>query len=64
MPWVIRKIRNSSYYVVKNKDTGHEYAHHTTKANAQAQVRLLRAVEHGFKPTKKLKPLLSGGIFL
>lgn len=29
------------------------HAKHTTKAKAQAQMRLLQAVEHGFVPTGK-----------
>lgn len=32
-------------------DAGRVTARHTTKAKAQRQARLLRAVAHGFKPT-------------
>ena len=48
MPYTIRRTngyRVSSPHGVKAK--------HTTKKKAAAQVRLLRGVEHGFKPTGK-----------
>jgi len=48
VPYTIRRTngyRVSSPHGVKAK--------HTTKKKAAAQVRLLRGVEHGFKPTGK-----------
>jgi hypothetical protein len=45
MPYVIRKLRNQPFYQVKNIATGEIYAKHTTKAKAEAQVRLLHAKE-------------------
>ena len=45
-------IKRGSGYIVKNKETGKEYSKHAIpKKNAEAQKRLLQAVEHGFKPT-------------
>lgn len=39
-------------------------AKRTTKAKAEAQKRLLNAVEHGFKPTGKKKRMTSDGYML
>lgn len=45
---------------VFNKETGQEHAKCTTKRKAEAQLRLLRGVEHGFKPTgQPAKPMAS-----
>lgn len=49
MPYEIR--RSGSAYRVVNTETGEVHAEHTTEAKARAQVRLLNAVKHGFKPT-------------
>lgn len=49
MPGKISKVRGG--YKVSTQ--GGTKAKRTTKAKAEAQVRLLRAVEHGWKPTKK-----------
>jgi hypothetical protein len=49
MPLIIRKVRNQPFFSVKNSETGVVHSHHTTKANAKKQVRLLNAIEHGFK---------------
>jgi len=49
MPLVIRKVRNQPFFSVKNSETGVVHSHHTTKANAKKQVRLLNAIDHGFK---------------
>jgi hypothetical protein len=49
MPYVIRKVRNQPYYSVKNAETGKVHSSHTTKANAMKQVKLLMAVDHGYK---------------
>jgi hypothetical protein len=48
----IRKVRNQNAYSVKNMITGHVHSYHTTKSNAMAQVRLLNAIDHGFKIKK------------
>lgn len=51
MPYSIRKVPGG--YAVVNTATGKVHSKRTTKANAEAQVRLLRGREHGFKPTGK-----------
>jgi len=51
MPVKIKKVKKG-YRVSTPSGTK---AKHTTKKKAQAQARLLRAVEHGWKPTKKKK---------
>lgn len=51
MPYEIK--RRGLHYEVVNRDTGKVHARHTTKAKAEAQVRLLRGVDHGFRPTGK-----------
>lgn len=51
MPVTIRKVKGG--YQVRTPNGVH--AKHTTKAKASAQERLLRAVEHGWKPTKRKK---------
>lgn len=54
MPYKIicRKNRSVPFYEVKNKETGRVSAKHTTKAKGEAQIRLLNAIEHGWKPKK------------
>jgi hypothetical protein len=42
MPYTIRKVRNKTCYEVKNPLTGTVHAKCTTKAKAQAQVRLIK----------------------
>ena len=49
---MIQHLPDGKYRVV-NMETKHILAKHTTKENAKKQVRLLQAVEHGFKPTGK-----------
>lgn len=44
MPYLIRKISKNKYQVL-NQDTGKIHAKHTSKANAEAQVRLLQSLE-------------------
>jgi hypothetical protein len=41
MPYVVRKVRNKSCYQVKNPVTGKIHANCTTKAKAEAQVRVI-----------------------
>jgi len=49
MPYVIRKARNKDLYWVVNKETGKKYEKMpTTLVKAQAQIKLLRAIEHGY----------------
>lgn len=48
MPYEVRK--HGSGYEVINKDTGEVHARHTTKAKAEAQVRLLEGVDHSWQP--------------
>lgn len=45
MPYEIRKIPNSKLYKVINIETGAVKANHTTRQNAQRQVRLLQSLE-------------------
>lgn len=50
MPWGIRKInegKNKGKFRVVNTQTGAVHAKATSKANAEAQVRLLQGVKHG-----------------
>ena len=44
MPYAIRKLPNQNQYKVYNRLTKQVYSHHTSKANAIKQVRLLREV--------------------
>lgn len=44
MPYKIRE--NDGHYEVINEDTGEVKARHTTKEDAERQVRLLEAIEH------------------
>jgi len=48
MPWAVRPNKDGSYKVV-NADTGAVHSKRTSKAKAEAQVRLLRGVKHGMK---------------
>ena len=52
MPYTVRKIKNQNLYSVKNAITGQIHSHHTSRANAKKQVRLLQAIDHGFVPNK------------
>lgn len=53
MPAKITKNKNGSYAVRTPNGT---HAKHTTKKKAEAQKRLLNAIDHGWKPTHaKLK---------
>ncbi len=49
MPIRIRKVKGG--YRVSTPNRIH--ARRTTKAKAQSQARLLRGVEHGWKPTRR-----------
>lgn len=48
MPYTERKLPGGGYRVT---GPGGVHAKNTTKAKAEAQQRLLRGVEHGWKPT-------------
>lgn len=50
MPYAVRKLKGGGYRV--STPSGVK-AKKTTKAKAKAQVRLLRGVEHGWRPTGK-----------
>lgn len=50
MPAKARKLKSGKYRV-KTPNAIHAKA--TTKAKAEAQVRLLNAIDHGWKPTKR-----------
>ena len=51
MPYAIRKVKDG--YKVVNTATGKVHAKHTSRARADAQLRLLRGVEHGMKPRRR-----------
>jgi len=51
MPEKITKVKGKKCYSVKTPNGTKSKC--TTKNKAMAQARLLRAVEHGFVPTKK-----------
>ena len=53
MPYTIVK-KNKKWYVY-NKESGKLKGKHTSRLKAEAQVRLLYGVEHGWKPSKKAK---------
>ena len=50
MPARLVRNRDGTYRVVTPNAT---HAKHTTKRRAQAQARLLNALEHGWRPTYK-----------
>lgn len=54
MPYGIQKVAEGKYQVI-NLKTGQVHAKHTSKTKADAQVRLLEAVDHGFTPSGKKK---------
>jgi hypothetical protein len=47
MPYVIRKLKNKNLYSVKNAKTGVIHSSGTTKAKAEAQVRLFNLLKKG-----------------
>jgi hypothetical protein len=52
MPYSIRKLPGQDLYRVRNTETGDIKANATTKKKAEAMVRLLNAVNHGWKPSR------------
>lgn len=55
MPFVMRKLPGKDEYKVYNKETKKVYSKNTSKEKAEAQLRLLRGVEYGWKPTVRKK---------
>lgn len=53
MPYAIKKVRNKPCYKVYNTITKVIHAKCTTQANANKQLRLLNALEHGWKPKNR-----------
>ena len=56
MPYKEKKVtyHGEKRVEVINAKTGHVYAKHATPANAKRQENLLRAIDHGWKPTGKI----------
>jgi hypothetical protein len=52
MPYSIRKLPRQDLYRVRNTETGDIKANATTKEKAEAMVRLLNAVNRGWKPSR------------
>lgn len=50
MPYAMRKLPRKSLYRVFNTETKKIFAKATSKQKAQAQLRYLRGIEHGWKP--------------
>jgi len=50
MPYKI--LKKGTKFQVKNMATGHVSAKGTTKEAASAQIRLLQAIEHGYRGKK------------
>lgn len=50
MPYKLLAHRDGTFSV-QNAETGKVLSKKTTMKNAVAQIRLLQALEHGFKPT-------------
>lgn len=53
MPYNIRKLPNKNLYRVYNMETKEIKAKSTTLEKAKAMIRLLNAINHGFKPNKR-----------
>ena len=52
MPYSMFRLPDGHYRVI-NTESRRVHSKHSTKENAQKQMRLLNAVEHGFVPTGK-----------
>jgi phosphosulfolactate synthase (CoM biosynthesis protein A) len=50
MPYAIKKIGDK--WLVVKADTGKKVAEHDSEEKAKKQLNLLKAIEHGWKPTK------------
>lgn len=56
MPFVLRKAPKRDLYWVVTKETGKKHSEEPiTRKKAEAQMRLLYAVESGYKPSKSGK---------
>ncbi len=53
MPYQIRKLPNRNCFRVRNPENGRVYSECTSLEKAKAQVKLLRAIDHGFKPRSR-----------
>lgn len=53
MPYKTRKVRNKNCYKVVNINTNKVHAKCTSLENAKKQIKLLNAIEHGFKPRQR-----------
>lgn len=53
MPIAVRKMPNLNCYRVYNKDTKVIHSKCTTLDKAKKQQRLLNAIDHNWKPTRK-----------
>ena len=51
MPYEVRKVEGEDKWEVVNKDSGDVKAKHTSKEDAEKQVKLLEGLEHGWEPT-------------
>jgi 16S rRNA U1498 N3-methylase RsmE len=49
MPYEVRKVEGEDKWEVVNKDSGDVKAKHTSKEKAEAQVKLLEGIEHGWR---------------
>lgn len=56
MPYKIRKLPGRDMYRVTNSETKEIKAKETTLEKAKAMVKLLNAVQHGWKPNPKYRP--------
>lgn len=54
MPYKMKKLKSGKYQVSGPSGV---HAKGTTEEKAKAQIRLMNAREHGWKPTNKAKPL-------
>ena len=55
MPYMMRKMPNRACYRVYNKKTGTVKARCSTRKNAERQMRLLHALQNGFRKTMRAK---------
>jgi len=56
MPYKMRKVSNKNCYKVYNVKTRKVYAKCTSKSKAKKQMQLLRAIQYGFVPKKRVSP--------
>lgn len=51
MSYEVKKVEGEEKWEVVNKDTGDVKAEHSSKEDAEKQVRLLEGLEHGWEPS-------------